>query len=143
MSVTDGGLHGSTWSHPCTPAGRRRGHSWQQTHGERGTECRKVQVATCSSCSFRERPMREFAAMGTTDNIPESSFATVNNEPTRDNYVQADPNCFSRVEDTVWRIPTMSVVALIPVRPTVQQGHPVVNFGNEHTSTRTDGKRCG
>ena len=48
----------------------------------------------------------QFTAMGTTDNIPESSFATVNNEPKRDNDVQADPNCYTRVEDTLWRIPT-------------------------------------
>ena len=56
---------------------------------------------------------------------------------------QLSPTVIPRVEDTVWRIPKMSVVALILVRPTVQQGHPVVNFGNEHTSTRTDGKCCG
>ena len=33
MSVSDTTVSmAATWSHPCTPAGRRRGHSWHQTH---------------------------------------------------------------------------------------------------------------
>ena len=40
--------------------------------------------------------MREIAAMGTTDNIPESSYPTVNNEPQKkDNDVQADLNWYT------------------------------------------------
>ena len=46
--------------------------------------------------------------MGTTDNIPESSFGTVNNELKKDdNDVHADFNWYALVEDTVWKIASL------------------------------------
>ena len=55
-----------------------------------------VQASGCDKLlETRERPIRQIAAMGTTDNIPESSYATVNNELKRDNDVHVDLNWYT------------------------------------------------